>query len=88
MVKLFKVMLFLLLVACQNHEIKVQAKENVFVYKQPDAASKRPDFIIKPGQVCFLGKEVYGKVDKFITVRCEGGVKGFVLDEESFEVIR
>lgn len=86
--KLFKVISVLLLAACQNDEIKVQAKQDILVYKQPDAASKKPDFVIKQGQVCFLGKEVYGKADKFMTVRCEVGVKGFVSDEESFEVIR
>lgn len=87
MTKLFNIIPFLLLVACQNQEVKIQAKQDVFAYIQPDASSKKADFIIKQGQVCFLGKEVYGKVDKFITVHCENGVKGFVLDKADFEIV-
>lgn len=85
--KLFKILPFLLLVACQNQEIKMKAKQNVSAYVQPDASSKQADFVIQQGQICFLGKDVYGKVDKFIAVRCENGLKGFVLERNDFEIM-
>ena len=78
----------MLLASCQNHEVKMRAFQTVPAYNKPDAALKTPDFVIQQGQVCFIGKEVYGKVDKFLAVRCENGFEGFVLDAEGFEVVK
>ncbi|MDO4997539.1 MAG: DNA mismatch repair protein MutS [Neisseria sp.] len=77
--------LLLFLMSCQNDERKVQATQSIPAYADADAVFLKADFMIERGQVCFLGNEVYGKVDKFISIRCENGFEGFVADTSGWK---
>lgn len=86
--KTLRLFALILTAACQGSEMKVRAVQPVAAYVQADAAFRLPDFLIQQDQVCFLGKEVYGKADKFTAVRCENGMKGFVADTNGFEEMK
>lgn len=74
------------LLGCQNNqEKKVVALRDVNMYREVGALYSQPDFIIPKGSICFLGEEVYDKVDKFRKIRCENGLNGWVVDEDYFQ---
>ncbi|QEY27086.1 DNA mismatch repair protein MutS [Neisseria zalophi] len=80
-------MALLFLYACHQHEVKVKALKNVAAYSSKDASYSHVDFVIPKDSLCFLGREQYGKTDRFVEIRCENGLEGLIIEEEAFKPI-